>query len=136
MDDHNKLLNELKDLNDIEFETLFVDVINKKLHQLVYKEIRVSTLLFMIMSISDTIKKYLQLINESNRTIPHNEIIMLLLNKSDKFLQAVANNEDQANYAAKTINELYDISKNLLLKIKSELINMPKYTYLKPDVLE
>lgn len=134
--DNEKLLNDLKDLDDMEFGILFIDAINKKLKQLVYKEVRTSTSLFMVMSIVDTIKKYKQLAEESNRSVPHIEVIDLILNKAEDYLKSVAADETKAPYVAQVIKELNDITKELMFTLKSELVNTPKYEYLKPKLQE
>ena len=63
-------LEALKDLNDLEFEIVFVDTVYKKIKQVDKPDIRTSTLLFIYMSIVESLKKYKALAIETGRNIP------------------------------------------------------------------
>lgn len=121
----------LKELNDLEFETLFVDGIYKKLKQLDNTSIRTETMLFMYMSVVESLKKYKFLVKEGNRSIPHKDEVDLLISKGESFLSSVANDESKAPYVQQSIADVREIAKELLFTLKKELTEDPKYSHLK-----
>lgn len=125
------LIEKFKDLNDLEFEIIFIDSICKKMKMLNTVEVRVSTMLFIYMSIVESLKKYKQLVADSNRIILHEEAINMLISKGDLFLSSVADNEDRAYYVYKSLSDVYEFTKDLLVILKDEMTKDPKYSYLK-----
>ena len=126
-----ELIEKFKDLNDLEFEIIFIDSIHKKLKALNTSEVRVATMLFMYMSIIESLKKYKQLVADSNRHILHEEAINMLISKGDLFLSSVASNDEQAYYTFKSLSDFYEFTKDLLVLLKSELTEDPTYSHLK-----
>ena len=125
------LLEKFKDLNDLEFEIIFIDSICKKMKMLNTVEVRISTMLFIYMSIVESLRKYKQLVADSNRTILHEEAINMLISKGDIFLSSVADNEDRAYYVYKSLSDVYEFTKDLLVILKDEMTKDLKYSYLK-----
>ena len=125
------LIEKFKDLNDLEFEIIFIDSICKKMKMLNTVEVRISTMLFIYMSIVESLRKYKQLVVDSNRTILHEEAINMLISKGDLFLSSVADNEDRAYYVYKSLSDVYEFTKDLLVILKDEMTKDPKYSYLK-----
>lgn len=121
----------LKELNDLEFETLFVDGIYKKLKQLDNTNIRTETMLFMYMSVVESLKKYKFLVKEGDRSIPHKDEVDLLISKGESFLASVANDESKAPYVQQSVADVREIAKELLFTLKKELTEDPKYSHLK-----
>lgn len=132
------LKEQLKDLDDTEFEIMFIDSICKKLKSLDRQDIKSNTLLFMYMSVIDSIKRYKELAIEFDRQIQHADAVDLIISRGESYLTDVANDNTADVYSSKAmlvskeISELYDIVKDLLLVLKSDLVNTPKYEYLKP----
>lgn len=124
------LIEKFKDLNDLEFEIIFIDSICKKMKTLNSQEVRIATMLFMYMSIVESLKKYKQLAADNNRTIPHGEAINMLINKGDLFLSSVAAEEDRSYYVYKSLSDFYEFSKDLLSLLKSEMTEDPTYAHL------
>lgn len=132
--DNNDLnLDALKELNDLEFEIVFVDAVYKKIKQLDKPGIRTSTLLFLYMSIVESLKKYELLAKETNRDIPHKDMVDIIIAKGERYLMSVCDEEDKANYVQQSLRTLYDLTYNLMTLLKSELVATPKYEHLKPD---
>lgn len=132
--DNNGLnLEALKELNDLEFEIVFVDAVYKKIKQVDKPDIRTSTLLFIYMSIVESLKKYKALAIETGRTIPHKDMIDIIIAKGEHYLILVCDEEAKANYVQQSLRTLYDLTYNLMTLLKSELIATPKYEHLKPD---
>lgn len=132
--DNNDLnLESLKELNDLEFEIVFVDTVYKKIKQVDKPDIRTSTLLFIYMSIVESLKKYKALAIETGRTIPHKDMIGIIIAKGEHYLISVCDEEAKANYVQQSLRTLYDLTYNLMTLLKSELIATPKYEHLKPD---
>lgn len=132
--DNNSInLESLKELNDLEFEIVFVDAVYKKIKQLDKPGIRTSTLLFLYVSIVESLKKYKELAVETDRTIPHKDMIDIIIAKGEHYLISVCDEEDKANYVQQSLRTLYDLTYNLMALLKSELVATPKYTHLKPD---
>lgn len=126
------LIESFKDLSDLEFEIVFIDSICKKMKSLNSQEVRIATMLFMYMSIVESLKKYKQLVNDSNRTIPHEEAINMLITKGDLFLSSVAaEGEDRSYYVYKSLSDVYELAKDLLAVLKSEMTEDPLYAHLK-----
>lgn len=130
-------LESLKDLNDLEFEIMFIDNICKKLKTLSKPDIKSSTLLFMYMSVIDSLKRYKELASESNREVLHNDVVELIISKGTNYLTEVADDQSDDVYSSKAVkvekqlSELHELFKELLLVLKSDLIELPKYEYLK-----
>lgn len=136
MEAENKL-DQLKDLNSLEFEIMFIDNICKKLKSLDKPGIKASTLLFMYMSVVESVKRYKELAEESNREIHHQDAVNLIINKGEQYLKEVANDtsedvyESKAIYITKAIDNIHELVKELLLVLKNDLVNTDKYAYLK-----
>ena len=123
-----------KELDDTELEIVFIEKIYKKLKEADNKhELRTAPALLLCMSIVDTLKKYSELAAENNRTIPHEDIFNMLLNKGESFLVLVANDESKAPYISQRLNELRSWSKELLYILKKDLTNKPEYNHLKKE---
>jgi hypothetical protein len=132
MNDIKNIVESLKDLSDLELEILFMDEICKKLKQLDKHEVRTETLLFAYMSIIETFKKFKEIAKEGNRTVPHEDAIDLTINKGEAFLRSVANDENRAPYASKSLSDMYSFVKELMWMLKKELTDIPEYAHLKP----
>jgi hypothetical protein len=133
MEEKLSLIEKFKDLSDLEFELVFIDSIYKKLKSLDRSNIRSTTLLFMYMSIVESLKKYRSLSIDGNRIIPHEDVIDLLINKGDSFLSSVAKDENKALYVEQSLSTVYDLVKDLWFVLKNELTDSPKYAHLKPN---
>lgn len=133
MEEKLSLIEKFKDLSDLEFELVFIDSIYKKLKSLDRSNIRSTTLLFMYMSIVESLKKYRRLSIDGNRIIPHEDVIDLLINKGDSFLSSVAKDENKALYVEQSLSTVYDLVKDLWFVLKNELTDSPKYAHLKPN---
>lgn len=137
MEQSENKLDQLKDLNSLEFEIMFIDNICKKLKTLNKSGIKVSTLLFMYMSVIESVKHYKELANETNREIHHADAVNLIINKGEQYLADVANDtsddvyESKAAYITKAIDDIHELVKELLLVLKNDLTNTDKYSYLK-----
>lgn len=131
-DNNDVNLDALKELNDLEFEIVFVDAVYKKIKQLDKPGIRTSTLLFLYMSIVESLKKYELLAKETNRDIPHKDMVDIIIAKGERYLMSVCDEEDKANYVQQSLRTLYDLTYNLMTLLKSELVAIPKYEHLKP----
>lgn len=128
---NEELLEKFKELNDLEFEIIFIDSICKKLKSLDRPGIRSATMLFMYLSILDSLRKYKELAEESKRSIGHSEVIDLIISKGDSFLSSVAWEETQSYYVYKSMSDIYEIIKELLSVLKSEMTEDPNYSHLK-----
>lgn len=129
--DTDSIVESLKELDDLEFEIMFVDNIYKKLKSLDKPNMRTETLLFMYMSVVEALKKYKALAKEGSRTVPHEDVVDLILSKGEGFLMSVANDNSKAPYAQQSLSDLREWSKSLLFMLKKELLDKPKYTHLK-----
>ena len=136
MDDKEKLIDSFKEIDDLDFEVVFIDSVYKKLKSILDKhDARTPTILFMYYSIVETVKKYKSLAVEGKRSVPHEDAVDLIINKSESFLSDVAAHEDKAPYAYQSMFAVYELVKSLLFMLKSELVNTnPKYAHLKPDL--
>ena len=129
----SEIVDKFKDLNDLEFEILFIDDICKKLKRADRSEIRSESLLIIYLYIIDTLKKFKFLAAEGDRSVPHEDAINMIISKSEAFLAKVANDESQAMRTAQSLSIAHSFIKDLLLQLKKELTNNPKYSYLRHD---
>lgn len=129
----SEIVDKFKDLNDLEFEILFIDDICKKLKRADRSEIRSESLLIIYLYIIDTLKKFKFLAAEGDRSVPHEDAINMIISKSEAFLAKVANDESQAMRTAQSLTIAHSFIKDLLLQLKKELTNNPKYSYLRHD---
>ena len=132
-DSLNDIVNQFKDLNDLEFEILFVDDICKKLKRTDKQGIRSESLLIVYISIISILKKFKLLAVEGGRSIPHEDAIDMIISKSEAFLSIVADDESQAMRVSQSLSATYSFVKELLLQLKKELSETPKYSYLKHE---
>ncbi len=132
-DSLNDIVDQFKDLSDLEFEILFIDDICKKLKRIDKQGIRSESLLIVYLSIIDTLKKFKLLATEGCRSIPHEDAIDMTISKSEAFLSRVADDESQAMYASQSLSAAYSFIKELLWQLKKELTETPKYSYLKRE---
>ncbi len=133
MNDIESIVESFKDLTDLELEIIFIDGVCKKLKQLDQPSVRTETLLFMYMSIIETLKKLKTIANEGKRSLPHEDAIDLTISKGEAFLSSVANDESQAHYVSKSLSDMYSFVKELLWMLKKELTDTPEYAHLKPS---
>lgn len=126
----NKEYDSLKELSDLEFEIVFIDSIYKKLKSLDNPDLRTETLLFMYMSVVESLKKYKILAKEGDRTVLHEDVVDLILDKGDGFLRSVAFDEMKAPYVQQSLSDLCEWSKSLLFTLKKELVGTPEYSHL------
>lgn len=125
-------LENLKEFTPIEFELVFVDSIYKKLKSIVdQKSVKSEMILLIIFSVAETLKKYKLLAEESSREILHKPILELILTKCENYLSSVADDTDKASYAYQSVSDIYEVVKELVLLIKSELVDTPSYNHLK-----
>ena len=136
MDDTEKLVETFKNLSDLEYEIVFIDSVYKKLKSVTRQDIRTTSALFIYMSVVETLKKYKNYASIGNRTVPHEDVVDLVISKGESFLRNVANDESKAPYTCQSITDLYDIVKDLWYVLKSELLDTPEYAYLKPENTE
>ena len=131
-DNKESALNNLKELNDLEFELLFVDNFTKKVKAVLDKQdARTATLLLVYYSLVESLKKYKTMSSDDNRTIAHEDVIDLIITKSESFLSNVAFNEEKAPYAFKSLSDIYELMKGLSFMLKKELVESPEYLHLK-----
>ena len=131
MNDIEKIAESFKELSDLELEIIFIDAVCKKLKQLDRQDIRSETLLFMYMSIIETLKKYKLIAKEGNRFIPHEDAIDLTISRGEAFLTSVANDENKAKYVSVSLSDMYSFVKELMWMLRKELTDTPEYAYLK-----
>jgi hypothetical protein len=127
-------LESLKELDDLELEILFMDMIYKKLKQMSNNTVYTHILLMSYFSVVETLKKYKTVAEELNKNVPHLETINIMQHNIEDFLTEVANNESRAMYVHKSISQVYEFSKEIMLSLKRELVKQPKYEYLKPKL--
>lgn len=132
-DSLNDIVDQFKDLSDLEFEILFIDDICKKLKRIDKQGIRSESLLIVYLSIIDTLKKFKLLATEGCRSIPHEDAIDMIISKSEAFLSRVADDESQAMYAFQSLSAAHSFIKELLWQLKKELTDTPKYSYLRRE---
>ena len=128
-----EIVDKFKDLNDLEFEILFIDDICKKLKRVDRSEIRSESLLIIYLYIIDTLKKFKFLAAEGDRSVPHEDAINMIISKSEAFLAKVASDESQAMRTSQPLSIAHSCIKDLLLQLKKELTDNPKYSYLRHD---
>jgi hypothetical protein len=133
MSDLESIVESFKDLSDLELEIMFVDGVCKKLKQLDKQGVRSETLLFMYMSIIETLKKFKDIAHEGKRSIPHEDAIDLTISRGEAFLKFVANDESQVPYVSKSLSDMYSFVKELMWMLKKELTDTPEYAHLKPS---
>ena len=133
MSDLESIVESFKDLSDLELEIMFVDGVCKKLKQLDKQGVRSETLLFMYMSIIETLKKFKGIAQEGKRSIPHEDAIDLTISRGEAFLKSVANDESQVPYVSKSLSDMYSFVKELMWMLKKELTDTPEYAHLKPS---
>jgi len=126
----NKEYDSLKELSDLEFEIVFIDSIYKKIKSLDNPDLRTETLLFMYMSVVESLKKYKALAKEGGRAVPHEDVVDLILDKGDGFLRSVAFDEMKAPYVQQSLSDLREWTKSLLFTLKKELVGTPEYSHL------
>lgn len=124
-------LDSLKELDDLEFEIMFIDNIYKKLKSLDKPDMRTETLLFMYMSVTEALKKYKAMAQELEKSVPHEDVVDVIVSKCDGFLRTVANDETKAPYTQQSLSDVRELTKELLFVLKKELLEKPKYTHLK-----
>lgn len=129
----NEIVDQLKDLSDLEFEILFIDDICKKLKRIDKPGVRSESLLVLYLSIIDTLKKFKLLATEGDRSIPHEESIDMIISKSEAFLSSVANDESKVMYTFQSLSTAHSFVKELLWQLKKELADTPQYSYLKRE---
>lgn len=135
--ENTRLPEQMNNLDDTEFALVFIDSICKTLKSVDNSDAKSNSLLFMYMSVVESIKKYRDLANETNHHIVHADVINLLINKGETYLTSVANDttedvyKSKAMYVSKELESLSNIATDLLVVLKSELLNNPKYEYLK-----
>jgi hypothetical protein len=131
MSDKESSIKTLKELNDLELQILFVDSVSKKMKAVLnHRDISTATLLFMYYSIVETLKKYKSVVEETKHSIPHEDIINLIISKGDSFLSDVSISEDKIPYSYKALEDNYTIVKDLMLMLKQELVSTDKYSDL------
>lgn len=132
-DSTSDIVEQFKDLSDLEFEILFIDDICKKLKSVDNAEIRSESLLIVYLNVIETLKKFRFLAKEGGRTIPHEDAINMTIDKSEAFLTKVADDETQAMYVSRSLSTAYSFIKELLWQLKKELTETPKYAHLKRE---
>ena len=90
-------------------------------------------MLIIYLYIIDTLKKFKFLAAEGDRSVPHEDSINMIISKSEAFLAKVANDESQAMRTAQSLSIAHSFIKDLLLQLKKELTDNPKYSYLRHD---
>ena len=124
----------LSELDDLEFEIAFIENICKKLKNLESSDASTNTLLFLHMSITESLKKYYRLAKDNNRAIHYEDAVKLSIMKGESFLSSVANDESKAPYVQKSLSDMYDLLKGVMFSLKKELTETPKYAHLKPKL--
>ena len=135
MSDKDISLENLKELNDLEFEIVFIESLTKKIKTVLDNhEISTSAILLVYFSIVETLKKFKLLAEDNKKEIPHSDAVNLIIAKSEEFLRNVANNEDKAPYAFKSLSDIYELMKSLMFVLKKELTESPEYSHLKVNL--
>lgn len=127
----NEIVDQLKDLSDLEFEILFIDDICKKLKRIDKPGVRSESLLVLYLSIIDTLKKFKLLAAEGGRSVPHEEAIDMIISKSEAFLSSVADDESKVMYTFQSLSTAHSFVKELLWQLKKELSETPEYSHLR-----
>ena len=129
MSDNN--LDSLKELNDTEFAILFIDNIFKSLKRFDKPDITTSSLLLLYLSVVNSLKKYKEVAEETEHKILYSEEIDSIIKRSELYLQKVAEDESKSLYVEQDIDTLTELVKGVLLMLKKDLVELPKYSYLK-----
>ena len=124
-------LDSLKELNDTEFAILFIDNIYKSLKRFDKPDITTSSLLLLYLSVVNSLKKYKEVAEETEHKILYSEEIDSIIKRSELYLQKVAEDESKSLYVEQDIDTLTDLVKGVLLMLKKDLVELPKYSYLK-----
>ena len=124
-------LDSLKELNDTEFAILFIDNIYKSLKRFDKPDITTSSLLLLYLSVVNSLKKYKEVAEETEHKVLYSEEIDSIIKRSELYLQKVAEDESKSLYVEQDIDTLTDLVKGVLLMLKKDLVELPKYSYLK-----
>lgn len=134
--DKDKLISDLKELDDIEFEVVFIDKVYKKLKAVLNSDSKSPTLLLVYMGILDTLRSYVSLAKETDRTIPYDEIVDLIIHNGDEFLSSVAADESKYMYVMQSLSKINNLVKDLMLLLKIDLMKNDKYEHLRIKIDE
>ena len=129
MSDNN--LDSLKELNDTEFAILFIDNIFKSLKRFDKPDITTSSLLLLYLSVVNSLKKYKEVAEETEHKVLYSDEIDSIIKRSELYLQKVAEDESKSLYVEQDIDTLTELVKGVLLMLKKDLVELPKYSYLK-----
>lgn len=129
MSDNN--LDSLKVLNDTEFAILFIDNIYKSLKRFDKPDITTSSLLLLYLSVVNSLKKYKEVAEETEHKVLYSDEIDSIIKRSELYLQKVAEDESKSLYVEQDIDTLTELVKGVLLMLKKDLVELPKYSYLK-----
>lgn len=129
MSDNN--LDSLKELNDTEFAILFIDNIFKSLKRFDKPDITTSILLLLYLSVVNSLKKYKEVAEETEHKVLYSDEIDSIIKRSELYLQKVAEDESKSLYVEQDIDTLTELVKGVLLMLKKDLVELPKYSYLK-----
>ena len=129
MSDNN--LDSLKELNDTEFAILFIDNIYKSLKRFDKPDITTSSLLLLYLSVVNSLKKYKEVAEETEHKVLYSDEIDSIIKRSELYLQKVAEDESKSLYVEQDIDTLTELIKCVLLMLKKDLVELPKYSYLK-----
>lgn len=129
MSDNN--LDSLKELNDTEFAILFIDNIYKSLKRFDKPDITTSSLLLLYLSVVNSLKKYKEVAEETEHKVLYLDEIDSIIKRGELYLQKVAEDESKSLYVEQDIDTLTDLVKGVLLMLKKDLVELPKYSYLK-----
>ena len=129
MSDNN--LDSLKELNDTEFAILFIDNIYKSLKRFDKPDITTSSLLLLYLSVVNSLKKYKEVAEETEHKVLYSDEIDSIIKRSELYLKKVAEDESKSLYVEQDIDTLTDLVKGVLLMLKKDLVELPKYSYLK-----
>lgn len=124
-------LDSLKELNDTEFAILFIDNIYKSLKRFDKPDITTSSLLLLYLSVVNSLKKYKEVAEETEHKVLYSEEIDSIIKRSELYLQKVAEDESKSLYVEQDIDTLTELVKGVLLMLKKDLVELPKYSYLK-----
>lgn len=124
-------LDSLKELNDTEFAILFIDNIYKSLKRFDKPDITTSSLLLLYLSVVNSLKKYKDVAEETEHKVLYSDEIDSIIKRSELYLQKVAEDESKSLYVEQDIDTLTELVKGVLLMLKKDLVELPKYSYLK-----
>ena len=127
----NNNLDSLKELNDTEFAILFIDNIYKSIKRFDKPDITTSSLLLLYLSVVNSLKKYKEVAEETEHNVLYSDEIDSIIKRSELYLQKVAEDESKSLYVEQDISTLTDLVKGVLLMLKKDLVDLPKYSYLK-----